>query len=153
MNGQRIKYFRELHNHKREWLADKLNINVTQVSRIENNQSKLTVDRLYQIAKLFNVSIFDLFEAEYIGPMDTASFEKYGPVESSFIRYLIRQNEMQEAKYEALVAMNEQLMRDLAAISNTFRQIMDHLHQQNKQLEKMRQDERKAAELREKKAD
>lgn len=138
MNGQRIKYFRELNNHKREWLAEKLNINVTQVSRIENNQSKLTVDRLYQIAKLFNVSIFDLFEAEYIGPMDTASYEKYGPIESSFIRYLIRQNEMLEAKYDALVAMNEQLMRDMASISSSFRQMMEHIHQQNKTLSKNR---------------
>lgn len=143
MNGQRIKYFRELNNHKREWLADKLNINVTQVSRIENNQSKLTVDRLYQIARLFNVSIFDLFEAEYIGPMDTASFEKYGPVESSFIRYLIRQNEIHEAKYEALVVMNEQLMRDLATLRNNFRQVMDHVQVLSKQLDKKRNEEKK----------
>lgn len=137
MNGQRIKYFRELNGHKREWLAEKLNINVTQVSRIENNQSKLTVDRLYEIAKLFNVSIFDLFEAEFIGPMDAASFDKYGAVESSFIRYLIRQNEMHEAKYEALVIMNEQLMRDLATISNSFKMMMDHIHQQNKIMAKI----------------
>lgn len=137
MNGHRIKYFRELNNHKREWLAEKLGINVTQVSRIENNQSKLTVARLYRIAQLFNVSIFDLFEAEYMRSIEPANFERYGPVESSFIRYLLRQSEMQEAKYEALVRMNEQLMRDLASLSDNFKQAMEHMNQLNKAMQKL----------------
>jgi len=136
MNGNRIKYFRELNNHKREWLAEKLGINVTQVSRIENNQSKLTVDRLYKIAQLFHVSIFDLFDAEYVRSIEPANYEKYGVVESSFIRYLLRQNEMQEAKYEALVKMNEQLMRDLANLSANFKLMMDHVGQVNKLMAK-----------------
>lgn len=136
MNGNRIKYFRELNNHKREWLAEKLGINVTQVSRIENNQSKLTVDRLYKIAQLFHVSIFDLFDAEYVRSIEPANYEKYGVVESSFIRYLLRQNEMQEAKYEALVKMNEQLMRDLANLSANFKLMMDHVSHMNKLMAK-----------------
>lgn len=136
MNGNRIKYFRELNNHKREWLAEKLGINVTQVSRIENNQSKLTVDRLYKIAQLFHVSIFDLFDAEYVRSIEPTNYEKYGVVESSFIRYLLRQNEMQEAKYEALVKMNEQLMRDLANLSANFKLMMDHVGQVNKLMAK-----------------
>jgi transcriptional regulator with XRE-family HTH domain len=126
MNGNRIKYFRELNNHKREWLAKELGLTATHIARIENNLTGLTVERLHQIAVLLKVSIFDLFESEYIQNLEPMNYEKYGPIESSFIRYLVRQNEIQEAKYEALVKMNEQLMENMLTLSSHFKTMMEH---------------------------
>jgi transcriptional regulator with XRE-family HTH domain len=103
MNGKRIKYFRELRQYKREWLAEKLGLNLTQISRIENNQTKLTVERLDEIAALLEVSIFDLFELDKLKSFDQKKIEKYGPIESNFIRYLINQNELQKAQYDQLL--------------------------------------------------
>lgn len=126
MNGNRIKYFRELNNQKREWLAKELGINPTQVARIENNLTGLTVERLHQIAVLLKVSIFDLFDSEYVQNLEPMNYQKYGPIESSFIRYLVRQNEIQEAKYEALVKMNEQLMENMLTLSSHFKTMIEH---------------------------
>jgi len=126
MNGKRIQYFRELKNYKRTWLAEKLGINVTQVSRIENNQSQLTVERLNQIAILLNVSVFDLFEAEQIKDLDPKNFKKYGVVESTFLRYLINQNEIQQIKNDELIKINMQLMHQMNMLNDNFKRLMDH---------------------------
>ena len=54
--GRRIKEVRLEQKIKQEELADKLNISVAFVSRVERGTSKINLKRLTQIAEILNVS-------------------------------------------------------------------------------------------------
>ncbi len=113
MVGKRIKHFREAKNLKRHWLGEKLGINATQVNRIENDKCEVSIERLYDIAVALDVSIIDLFEEKYLHGGKVKSYDKYGPVESSFIRYVIYQNEMLQLKHDQLLTINQELLAHL----------------------------------------
>ncbi len=53
--GHKIKHFREHHGIKQEEIARELDMTQKQYSLIESNQTKLTVERLLQIAKIIKV--------------------------------------------------------------------------------------------------
>ena len=127
MVGSRIKHFRELNNLKREWLAEKLGIDASQINRIENNQSEVTVQRLYKIAQLFKISIVDLFEEEHLIAEPSNEIIKYGPIESSYIRYLIAQNEFLKNKYEELSITCNNLISTAEMQQVQFKRLMDFI--------------------------
>lgn len=54
--GKRIKNVRLEKNLKQEELADKLNVSVAFMSRVERGTSKINLNRLTQIAEILNVS-------------------------------------------------------------------------------------------------
>ncbi len=54
--GRRIKEARLEQNLKQEELADKLNISVAFMSRVERGKSQINLKRLTQIAEILNVS-------------------------------------------------------------------------------------------------
>ena len=60
MTGQKLRLFREFRNYSQEYVAEKLGITQTAYSRIENNQTKVTADRLSQLADILNVPISEL---------------------------------------------------------------------------------------------
>ena len=60
MNGQKLRVFREFRNYSQEYIADKLGITQNAYSRIENNQTKMTAERLSQLAGILNVPPMDL---------------------------------------------------------------------------------------------
>ena len=55
MNGQKLRVIREFRNYSQEHIAGKLGISQNSYSRIENNQTKLTAERLKQLAAILNV--------------------------------------------------------------------------------------------------
>ena len=55
MNGQKLRVIREFHNYSQEHIACKLGISQNSYSRIENNQTRLTAERLKQLAAIFNL--------------------------------------------------------------------------------------------------
>jgi transcriptional regulator with XRE-family HTH domain len=55
MLGQKIKRCRELKNYTQEFLAAELKISQSTYSRIEANQTDITIGRLTQIAKIFGL--------------------------------------------------------------------------------------------------
>jgi len=55
MNGQKLRVIREFHNYSQEHIAAKLGISQNSYSRIENNQTRLTAERLKQLAAIFNL--------------------------------------------------------------------------------------------------
>lgn len=63
-SGLRIKRLREFRNFTQQYLADKLEISQNAYSKIENGSTKLTIERLEQIAQLLDV------------PFDTVLSEK-----------------------------------------------------------------------------
>ncbi len=63
--GDNIKKVRLLRGIKREEMADALFICTKQYANIENNKSKLDVERLIQIAQILNVNTNTLLKLNY----------------------------------------------------------------------------------------
>lgn len=55
-----IRTIRELNQWTQEDMAEKLNISVNGYSKIERGKSKLTLEKLEQIANIFNINVSDL---------------------------------------------------------------------------------------------
>ncbi len=57
----KIQELRKQKGYSLEYLAEKLQISHSAYYKLENNQSRLTVDRLIEIARVFNTTISELF--------------------------------------------------------------------------------------------
>lgn len=58
--GSKIRKIREIRNYSQDYIAQKLNISTKAYSKIENEDTKLSVDRLYELAKILEVKAEDL---------------------------------------------------------------------------------------------
>lgn len=59
-----IKHLREFKNYTQEFMADELGISQRAFSSIENGSTHLTVDRLYKIANILQVSVGEIIGVE-----------------------------------------------------------------------------------------
>jgi len=59
-----IRKIREHLNYTQEYLAMKLNISQNAYSKIELGYTKITLERLYQIAQVLEVDLIDLIKAD-----------------------------------------------------------------------------------------
>jgi transcriptional regulator with XRE-family HTH domain len=130
MVGKKIKHFRTVKNLKRQWLAEQIGISEAQVNRIENDKCDVTTRKLFKIAKVLNVSIIDLIDEEFLNIGKVINYEKYGPVESSFIRFVIYQNEMLHMKYGQLLKTNNDLVAHLNNLTRNVDSLLHHLKTQ-----------------------
>jgi transcriptional regulator with XRE-family HTH domain len=55
MTGRKLRLLREFRNYSQEYIAEKLGITQNAYSRIENNQTRLTTERLERLAIILNV--------------------------------------------------------------------------------------------------
>lgn len=65
MNGmisKNIRKYRELKGFSQEYMANQLDINQASYAKIENNSTKLTVERLFAISKLLETDVTDLLD-------------------------------------------------------------------------------------------
>lgn len=58
--ASKLKILREVHNYTQEYVADVLEISQNTYSLIEKGETKLTIDRLDSLAKLYNMDVVDL---------------------------------------------------------------------------------------------
>jgi transcriptional regulator with XRE-family HTH domain len=58
--ASKIKLLREVHNYTQEYVADALEISQNTYSLIEKGETKLTIDRLDRLAKLYRMDVVDL---------------------------------------------------------------------------------------------
>lgn len=63
--GEKIRQTRVIHNLSQENVATELGISVGAYSNIERGKTEITVNRLYQIAKILKVNILDLLSEQY----------------------------------------------------------------------------------------
>lgn len=73
----KIKFFRLSKNLTQAYLADELQIDVANYSRLERGETSITINRLQKIAELLEVNINELLANEYDEAMDDISLEKY----------------------------------------------------------------------------
>lgn len=59
---EKIKEYRKKKGYSHENMAEELNISQVAYSKIEKNETKLTVDRLYQIATILETPVYDLLD-------------------------------------------------------------------------------------------
>jgi transcriptional regulator with XRE-family HTH domain len=57
MTGQKLRIYREFRNYSQEYIAEKLGITQNAYSRIETNQTRVTAERLRQIADILSVPL------------------------------------------------------------------------------------------------
>lgn len=65
MPGHVIKKYRELRNYSQKYVASKLNMSQNAYSKIENNITQLTVHHVKELARILEVSIFDLLRDDF----------------------------------------------------------------------------------------
>lgn len=58
---EKIKQFREQKRYSQLYMANQLNISQSSYNKIENGQSQLSLDKFYQICKIFNISMDELY--------------------------------------------------------------------------------------------
>jgi transcriptional regulator with XRE-family HTH domain len=59
----RIKKLRLIKGYSHEYMASRLHISQAAYSKIENNQTKLSVERLFQVSEILEVSLADILDA------------------------------------------------------------------------------------------
>jgi transcriptional regulator with XRE-family HTH domain len=57
MTGQKLRIYREFRNYSQEYIAEKLGITQNAYSRIETNQTRITAERLRQIADILSIPL------------------------------------------------------------------------------------------------
>ena len=60
MTGQKLRLLREYRNYSQVYIADQLGITQNAYSRIENNQTRLTAERLEKLAAILKVPLMEL---------------------------------------------------------------------------------------------
>lgn len=63
-NLLKIKEIREKKNYSQEYLAARLNISQQSYSRLERNVHRVPIYRLYDIAEILEVEVFELFDTD-----------------------------------------------------------------------------------------
>lgn len=57
-----IKFFREKHSYKREELSLMLGVGNSYISKLEKCNVNITIDKLEQLANIFNIDPVELFK-------------------------------------------------------------------------------------------
>lgn len=62
----KIKLLREMNNYTQQYVADELELSQNAYSLLEKGMTKITIERLDQIAKFYKISITELFTEEAV---------------------------------------------------------------------------------------
>ncbi|HUM50371.1 MAG TPA: helix-turn-helix transcriptional regulator [Chitinophagales bacterium] len=116
----RIKKLREFRNFTQQYLADKLDISQNAYSKIENGTTKLTIDRLEQIAKLLDVPVESVLsnEKQVFNVENHAKF--YAHIENlheESKEILQQQIELQKQQIDFLQQQNEKLIKTIEELA------------------------------------
>lgn len=104
---QKIKQFRELRNFTQEHMAEVLKLSQRAYSSIENGQTQLTVERLFDIAQALQVNIGDIIETNTEKVFNNDIHNNNFDNKSSFV--LNQQNfTEQKALYEKIIESKEE---------------------------------------------
>lgn len=82
MTGQKLRLLREFRNYSQEYIAEKLGITQHAYSRIENNLTKLTAERLERLAAILNIPPLELLSDKE----PVISFSDPGPSTAAAIK-------------------------------------------------------------------
>ncbi|WP_316842064.1 helix-turn-helix transcriptional regulator [Pedobacter gandavensis] len=70
--GNALRIHRVIKGYSQEFMAEKLNISQNSYSKLERGQTSLTVNRLFQIAKILDISVQEMLPAVNSEPSENA---------------------------------------------------------------------------------
>lgn len=73
--GFNIRKIRESKGFSQDYMANVLDISQASYARIENEDTKVTVDRLYKIAEVLDTNIIDFFNTDNITIQNQNNYE------------------------------------------------------------------------------
>ena len=98
--GTNIKRIREFKNYTQNYMADKLGISQNVYSKMENNISPITINRLEEIAMVFEMHIEEII----LGKVNILHPDMLNDTCASCIKqYLVDRNEENEIKMKATI--------------------------------------------------
>ena len=62
--NEKIRKFREAKDWSQEQMADKLNMSLNGYAKIERGESKIYLDKLEQIAQVFDIDVIELMQSD-----------------------------------------------------------------------------------------
>lgn len=110
--GFNIRKVREQKGFSQEYVANQLNISQASYARLENEDTKVTVDRLFQIAQILETEIGDFFDENKLNIQSQVyNAETYG---NGYIQNLVIENKdtlnkLVESYQERLREKDEQI--------------------------------------------
>lgn len=106
---ERIKEIRKLKGYSHEYIAHELDISQVAYSKLEKNETKLTVERLYKLAEIMEAPITDFLDVK---PNNV--FHQNNNNRGTFIGNQDIQNMYQEnrEKTEKIIALYEERLKD-----------------------------------------
>jgi len=106
--SKNIRKYRELKDYSQEYMAHELNINQASYAKIENNSTKLTVDRLFAISKLLDVDVSELLDLKKQNVFNL--YDNHHAVGLQEVENLYQENKEATAK---LISNYEDQIKDL----------------------------------------
>lgn len=103
--SKNIRKYRELKGFSQEYMAHQLDINQASYAKIENNSTKLTVERLFAISKILEADITDLMDLKsqtIFNQKNNDTANAYGKIEHFH-------NENKEVYEKLIQAKDEQI--------------------------------------------
>ena len=81
--GFNIRKIREAKGFSQDYMANVLDISQASYARLENEDTKVTVDRLYKIAEVLDTNIIDFFNTDNVTIQNQNNYEgTYGLVQN-----------------------------------------------------------------------
>lgn len=117
MYGNKVRALRLLRGFSQEYMADKLEINQTSYSRIENNQQKLTAEMLEKLAGVLGVSVTDITSNEPLIIQNNASnYGAQGRIENFYAD--------QKELFERIIASKDDEITNLKGVIDSLKDVI-----------------------------
>lgn len=108
--GFNIRKIRESKGFSQDYVANVLNISQASYARLENEDTKVTVDRLYKIAEILDSNIIDFFDTDRITIENQSNYEgSYGLVYNLTVENKEAYEKLLKSKDEQIDLLNKMI--------------------------------------------
>ncbi|TXE18344.1 helix-turn-helix transcriptional regulator [Psychroserpens burtonensis] len=102
---ENIKRIRKEKGYSHEYIAHELDISQVAYSKLEKKETKLSVERLYRLAELFEVNVYELLEINVINQFNKEDSIRYS-------QQLQRFHEENKEQHQKIIQLYEARLRD-----------------------------------------
>jgi transcriptional regulator with XRE-family HTH domain len=122
----KIKEFRKKKGYSYETMAHELDTSASAYRKIELNQTKLTVERLFQIAKILDEKVVDILDINPNNQLNQTNNDTATGYQQQIENYFQENKE----KSEKIEMLYEARLRDKDVIINTLKEVLANFNKQ-----------------------
>lgn len=122
----KIKEFRKKKGYSYETMAHELDTSPSAYRKIELNQTKLTVERLFQIAKILNEKVVDILGINPNNQLNQTNNDTATGYQQQIENYFQENKE----KAEKIETLYEDRLKDKDAMINTLKEVLANFNKQ-----------------------